>query len=480
MEKSKTELPSDLIQKEFENNPLKVIESIRKLKDSEEKKRKKEEEDKNENRNIIIKDNSFENRNNDKKINSINNNIIINDNINYINNDKLNINNNINNSRNIINNNNICKKNYYINNTINKISNFSKSFYLGELINNRSNLVINNFLNSNLISKIKKDNLNINISFEVFKYLLLNNINILLMYLNTQKGSILSQDLLDEIDKEDLSILFNNISPFICKIMCLEYGNYFIQKLIKKINIDERLRIYQIIEPHFIEIATNKSGTHTIQSLIECANSSIELFALDKLLNINTLLLFLDENAYHIIMKIILEISENKRNNLNLFIVMNVEKIIINCYGAFCVNKFIYKNNDLQLRYLLIQNMQNNIQQLIMNKYSCTILFLILEKFGINYGLFIIKYIKNNFVILSNHPIAIFFIVKTLNYLYKNNIFELGILIWFIYKSNILIDYLLSNENGIKMLNQLINLSDEEQKNYIFSKIHNIHMIKDD
>lgn len=40
MEKNTTVLPSDLIQKEFENNPLKVIESIRKLKDSEEKKKK--------------------------------------------------------------------------------------------------------------------------------------------------------------------------------------------------------------------------------------------------------------------------------------------------------------------------------------------------------------------------------------------------------------------------------------------------------
>ena len=476
MEKNTTVLPSDFIQKEFENNPLKVIESIRKLKDSEEKKKKIEEKEKNEkiNQKIFLKDDKYY----DKKINSINNNIIINNNIDYINNDKYSINIDNSNNENIIKNNNISKNN--INNTINKISKFSKKIYLGDLINNRSNLFINNFLNSKLISKIEKDILNVNTSFEVFKYLLLNNINILLMYLNTHKGSILSQDFLDEIDKEDLSILFNNISPFICKIMCLEYGNYFIQKLIKKLSIEERLRIYQIIEPHFIEIATNKSGTHTIQSLIECANSSIELYALDKLLNINTLLLFLDENAYHIIMKIILEISENKRNNLNIFLVMNVEKIIINCYGAFCVNKFIYKNNDLQLRYLLIQNMQNNIQLLIRNEYSCSVLFLILEKFGVNYGLFIIKYIKNNFVLLSNHPISIFFIVKTLNYLYKNNIFELGILIWFIYKHNILIDYLLSNENGIKMLNQLINLSDEEQKNYIFLKMHNLHMIKDD
>ena len=216
MEKNKTtELPSDKIQKEFENNPLKVIESIRKIKDSEEKKKKLEEEEEKIdkiNNKIFLKD-------------DFNNNIIINNNIDYfINNDKYNINSNIT-SKNIIKNNNISK------NTIKELSKFSKKIYLGELINNRSksNLVVNYFLNPKLISKIKKDILNVNTSIEVFKYLLLNNINILLMYLNTQKGSILSQDFLDEIDKEDLSLLFNNISPFICKIMCLEYGNYFIQ-----------------------------------------------------------------------------------------------------------------------------------------------------------------------------------------------------------------------------------------------------------
>ena len=92
-------------------------------------------------------------------------------------------------------------------------------------------------------------------------------------------------------------------------------------------------------------------------------------------------------------MKIILEIDEDKRNNLNLFLVSNVEKIITNCNGAFCVNKFIHKNKNLQMRYLLVQNLKNNIQNLIGNKHCCTILLLILEQFGTKCGLFIIKYI---------------------------------------------------------------------------------------
>jgi hypothetical protein len=192
------------------------------------------------------------------------------------------------------------------------------------------------------------------------------------------------------------------------------------------------------------------------------------------------LLLFLDENAYHIIMKIILDISEDKRNNLNLFIVMNAEKIIINSNGAFCVNKFICKNSDLKLRTLLIQNLQNNIHNLIINSNSCNIFLLILEKYDIKYGLFIIKYIQDNFVYLSSHPTTIVFVIRTLYYLQKYNIFELGILIWFVYKNNILLNYLLSNTRGLKVLNVLVNLSDDEQKKYICIKLNKIHKIKND
>ncbi len=472
MEKDLIELPSDLIQKEYESNPLKIIEIMRKGRENEKK---------------IIESNN--------KIDKIKENIIqINkyfifthekekediyiysktiDDPNKINKDK-NIDTNINNI-NILKNVNINKKkdyninNHYLTKSENlklsndKIPNISKN-YLGNIIN------IDNFAINNYINFSNKNN----------KYVLLNNIKILLMYLNSQKGSIFTQDILDEIDEKQLLILFKHIVPYISEIMCYEYGNYFIQKLIKKLNTQQRLIIYQIIEPNFIQIATNKSGTHSIQALIECIDSPLELLALDILLNKNMLLLFLDENAYHIIMKIILEIKEEKRNNLNMFLVLNVEKIIINCNGAFCVNKFIYKNNDLKLRTLLIQNLQNNIQSLIINEYSCKILFLVLERFGIKYGLFIIKYIQYNFAYLSSHPKTIFLIIKTLYYLNNYNIFELGILIWFIYKNKLLLKYLLSHENGLKLLNLLINLSDDEQKKYIFLKINEIQKIKDD
>ena len=467
MEKDKIEIVSDSIQKEFEQNPLKIIELIRKEKEKEQssllENEKKFEQENNKN-NISFSIKKFSNNEKDNLINQSDNSLDNNkdtnirkkiNNINIIQNNLI-INNNISNNNIIITNN----KNYYINKEDSKvnddiISNASNKRYLGNIVNPNSNK-------------------NLNISFHNSKYVLLNNVNILLNHLNSNKGSILAQKLLDEYDNKEIDIFFNIIIHYISGIMCLEYGNYFIQKLIKKLNFQQRLKIYQIIEPHFLEIATNKSGTHSIQSLIDCINTPIELLFLDKLLSKNMLLLFLDENGYHIMMKVILDIPENKRNNLNLFLLLNLDKIIINYNGSFCVNKFINKNKDLKLRALLIQNIQNNINNYITNKNSCKILFLILEKFGINYGLFIIKYIQNNLAILSIHPISMNFILKTLNYLKNNSSFELGILIWSVYKNNILLKFLLSNENGIKLLKLMINLSDEEQKKYIFMKINNI------
>ena len=501
MEDTLMQFPSELEQKELAKDPSKLLQTINKMNEFPSKNKDIEQNKKFNDK--IIKANGI--KNNTKEITDIKKSSDssektkndININFNFFNNEDFGTNiNNINNVNYIqsINNINNINNNYFISDKYNnKIININgennSQININEIFgnNNSYNLFSNNGnshyeqifvnknpfgLNGNFFGYIFPQNNNSNnININGNKNILLNNTNLILIQLKTYKGSIFIQEFLDQININELNILFINLIPHIPYIMCLEYGNYFFQKFIKKLNFEQRLEIYKIIEPHFLEIATNKSGTHSIQSLIECINSPIELIVFDKLLNKNRLILFMNENAYHIIMKMILEIDEDKRNNLNLFLVSNVEKIITNCNGAFCVNKFIHKNKNLELRYILVQNLKNNIQNLIVNKYSCTILLLILEQFGTNYGLFIVKYIQNNLSLLSLNQITVVFILKTLNYLYKYNSFELGILIWYVYKDNKLLNYLLSHENGTHILKQMIDLSDEEQKNYIKLKM---------
>ena len=484
MENNKN-LPPEKLQKEFEVNPLKILEKIRNEKENDisETEISEDEINKNINNNLeekinspeqneteakeeinndfskyfdfnkILKENNNKeknrknNKNNLKNINIINTNNTINFNNSLVNN---NSNINFNNHSNIIVNHlNIF---FNFNNNNNNIDNENQELYINNSNCKYNKIECNNNTNNNYINK--KNNLI--------------NIDKLLKDLKSYKGSIISQAFVDNInDEKELSIFFNNIIPHICRIMCSEYGNYFFQKLIKKLNPQQRLSIYQVIEPEFLVIATNKCGTHSIQSLMDAIQTPYEYLILNKLISKNMLLLFTDDNAYHIMMKMILDFPEEKRNILNLYLVMNVEKIIININGAFCVNKFIVNNKNLNLRKLLVENLENNIKKLVFNKFSCINLLLILQTFGVIWGNFIIKEIKENFVVLSENSVSNVFIIKVLEYLYNNNIFVLKILIWSLIKNIVLINYLISNKNKKKLLEHIIEYSDNEQKKYL-------------
>ena len=509
MDSNEQSLPSEKLQKEFEENPFKILEIVRKDKEIEQTKELEKEinktnsaffnKEKKEIETLIINniyDLTGKNNFNNKKdvnyfVNNINNNYSINDKINntilnknintsynntYIN---YNYNSNIefekNNNKITVNHLNIF---FNFNDNSNYVNKNINSIYKNEEIDNVSNNKNNDTILSSKSNNI--DNKNDKNNNDNEKLLLLSNPNILLENLKSFKGSIISQKFVNSItEKKECQILFKNIKPYICTIMCLEYGNYFFQKFLEKLKIEQKLIIYQIIENEFYNIASNKFGTHSIQSLINNIQTDIEIVALNRLISKNMYFLFIDNNAYHIMMKLILDFPEEKRNLLNLFLVMNIEKIIINCNGAFCVNKFIINNKDLNLREMLIKNLRNNIKELIFNKFSCINLLLIIETFGIKWGYFILKEIEENFGVLIEHPVSNVFISKVLLFLNNNYPYELKVLLWSIYKNIVLMKNLISNKNNNKIVNQLIEYSNEEQKKYLFF-ILNKYNIKGD
>ena len=415
---------------------------------------------------------NFKNKNNNITVNQLNIFFNFNDSQNDKNiNDYVNTNNSNNNNFECINNIDLCQ-NKEVNN-IKSTNVFIKEENSKENYNNSDNLNINTINNNSNIKTKNGTNIN-NKEKDEYKLFLLSNTNVLLENLKTFKGSIISQEFVDNINNEkECLILFKNILPHISTIMCLEYGNYFFQKFLKKLKTEQKLSIYHFIENDFYEIASNKFGTHSIQSLINNIQTPNELIALNKLISKNMYFLFIDNNAYHIMMKIILDFPEDKRKEINSFLIMNIEKLIMNCNGAFCINKFITHNKDLNLRTLLIKNLENNIKELIFNKFCCINLLLILETFGINWGNFIIKEIQRNFGVLCEHPVSKIFVSKVLLFLNNNYAYELKVLLWSLYKNINLMKNLISNKNHTKLLNQMIKYSDEEQKKFLFFLINN-------
>ena len=375
--------------------------------------------------------------------------------------------------------NNINNYSYIQNSPIN-IININQASNLNNIISNdeiKNRINENNFPMKNTIRSLSNINNNTNLVPKYIKYkeqilLLIYNIDIIFSLLKNIKGSIYLQNSLMNLNNQEISILFQTIYPYIGKMMCLEYGNYFIQKLIKILNVQQRLRIYQAIDNNFLNIATNKSGTHSIQTLIETIETPLEHYFLVKLLTKDMLLLFTNVNGYHIIMKIILEKNENQRYNINLFLIANIEKILINPYGAYCAHKFIINNYDLNLRELLIKNIQNNLKNLIFNKNSCSVLLIAIKKFGINNFQFILSEIQNNLSFLSLHPISNSFIIKVIIYLKTNNYNKLISIMWNIFRNDNLIKLIYSHKNGNKLLKKLIEYGNNTQRKYIKAKLN--------
>ena len=353
-------------------------------------------------------------------------------------------------------------QNYEINDNIikNYMSTKENNFILKKNITEKKS--ISNYNNFEIKNKINKDQL---------EYIIYN-IEIILALLDNYKGSMYLQNMLTIINKKEISILLKTINNHICNLMCSEFGNYFMQKLLKLLNAQQRLHIYQIIDNNFLNIAINKNGTHVIQALIETIQTPLEQFCFDKLLSKNMLLLFNNENGYHIMMKLILDKPENERNNVNIFIVGNLEKIIINSYGAYCVNKFILTNSNINLRILLIKNIQMNLKNLIFNKNSCSVIMLAIKNFGINNFEFIIHEIKNNLSFLCLHPVSYLFVGKLFNYLKNAEYYKLTSILWEIYKNENLLKALISNNHGNKLLKKLMEYSTNTQKKYIKDKIN--------
>ena len=334
-----------------------------------------------------------------------------------------------------------------------------------EILYNRKKLN-NEFLNN---EEEKKNNVQFQAAINLFKI----DIQVLIKQMKTYRGSMYLQYLLSLIDDSDIQKLLIRLSPNLIEVMCSHYGNYFIQKIFQRLNYQQRLFIFNTIQNNFLDICMDKSGTYSIQALIDCINTPFEEKLLENLLNKNLLLLFCNENSHHIIQKIIIDYPEYKREFLNNFILSNLNKICSNLYGSLCIIKFIIMNSNLYIRFKLIKSIQTIFFNLVLNRYGCSIIFFLLEKYGIEYCYFIIKFIQQNFEFLINQPHSLILIEKVLNYTSKFVYNEFNEIIWMILKNDNLLYILIQKEMYKRIVSLIIKSLNEDQKVILKKKMKN-------
>ena len=233
--------------------------------------------------------------------------------------------------------------------------------------------------NSKLQLKPKKDTLHNPLNKASPHLFFETEISSLISQLKTYNGSLSFQNALIPLTESDINALLIRLCPHLIHLMCSHYGNYFIQKLFQKLNYNQRLLIFSLIKYYFLQLCTDNSGTYSIQALIDVIKTQEEEKILENLLKQNLLLLFNNENAHHIIQKLLIDFPEHKREYLTVFIMENIDKICTNEFGASCMVKFIIMNSNLNIRLKLIKAMEEKLYILLSNKNGCSVLILLME-----------------------------------------------------------------------------------------------------
>lgn len=315
-------------------------------------------------------------------------------------------------------------------------------------------------------------------SSSLSNHLLLNiDINQFLTAIQTHKGSLCLQIYLSSFPQALMNTFLEKISPILVDIMCSHYGNYFFQKLLQRLTLHQRVYIFNLIKHQMINISTHQSGTYSIQALIGELRTEKEKEQLMTILAPYYQLLLTNENAYHIMLKLIIDYPEHKRISLNQFIINNIYALVQNEYAYICVNKFISFNTNLNIRASIIQELSHNFVNLISCNNGCNIVLLVVEKFGGEYINFIYTEMMNHLPYFIQTTMSnVDAIEKLLINMHKYNPSKFINMIWKLIQNEYMNTLFFAYSNGVIIISILLQFALPEQRQYFLLK--NKHVIQ--
>ena len=226
------------------------------------------------------------------------------------------------------------------------------------------------------------------------------------MSLNLVKNQIgckLLQTRVQESSKFANDLLFPELKQNLSQICCDLSGNYLIQSLIDNLSFENLNIFLSLIQENLFEICLTENGSRTIQKLLE----KIYIYPLlvNKLIfNLckkDIGILFKSAYGNHLIQKYLTIIKEVELNNVIYnYIYKNFIDIAISKYGVCVIQKGLSEGNNIQ-RKKIIDIILLNLDRIIKDCYGNFIIQFIFFKFDknkFNEILPVIEKIKENLV----------------------------------------------------------------------------------
>jgi len=235
----------------------------------------------------------------------------------------------------------------------------------------------------------------------------------LLNSFNTQKTTMILQQVLFEASKDDIENIVNELFGKYRQIIKDKNGNYFCSDLFKVCDQKQRIKILNELTNTICDDCVDKFGTHPIQTLIEFSSCEEEYNLLLNSFNDYNKLLFaaINPNGSYVITKIIEHIPEKFRMNFNLLFVRIICFICTKKFGVCNAKKFVACTKNEEILRKLIDLIKDNFVSISSNDYGNYLIQYIMEKWwNTNEGEEIKEQIKDNFQILAGNKYSSFII----------------------------------------------------------------------
>ena len=334
--------------------------------------------------------------------------------------------------------------------------------------NNNSNN-INNNQNNKRTSFNQNDKIN-NKDLSVLNNIELAKISHILA--KRKDGSKFLENIIESNPSLASSIFFPYSLAYFEEISNNKYGNFYIKKIIKYLDKELLFKLIEFISPLIIRLGTNQYGSKIIEQLIKSIKDDDNLILnfIQKIIP-NITLLINDINGTHIIYKLILLKSKSKilvEEN----ILKNIKSIYISREGSNLLKKFFdiinkdcNNTNDYQKMIIFINIINNNLQLIITDQFGNYLIRHIIQNLNNFINEILYKNIITNLIYFSNQK-------------YSSNVIEncldnknWGKLIIDKICEQKVFNCIFLNEYGNYVIQKVLSLADENQKNILFNYI---------
>lgn len=184
-----------------------------------------------------------------------------------------------------------------------------------------------------------------------------------------QYGCRFLQKKLEDGDKQDLQMIFDEVYDHVVELMTDPFGNYLCQKLVEYCNDTQKMSLIRAVSTDIVSINMNMHGTRAVQKLIECLANPQHIQAVIAALHPFVVNLIKDLNGNHVIQRCLQKLSTQDKQFIYDTVACKCIEVATHKHGC-CVLQRCIDYASVEQKFMLVKEIASNALYLVQNPFG--------------------------------------------------------------------------------------------------------------